>query len=844
MSDKFPHLADTQYPDLANSNVWQYENNFDYSKFDDVQMHIKICSVPWDLGEVHVGLVSVPMGNVIGWESKKERDNYLDGLEGIEFDTHYRCYHDGETIKLPLPYEYMALHNYIIVDYSRPPVEFNDGTGISRFLFFIRDLKQLSINTTQCEIKRDTWSMFINDIDFSYMQFERGHYPLAKSATVEKYLQSPINHTDYLLTPDVSYGEALKTHEVGKLIENSIECWYVIACTSNPRSTDWGSGTAASKYPKSEKPWNTPANSKSHTEQDCPSYFIFAISKNNIETFWENIQNDTPQFMQSVVAVYLISKELAYAEVNFTFGNVTCHLLKRYTDIKNIGELNKELFNYPDSAKELTKLYTSPYCHIEFTDGEGNTAKVQLENISSNELQVVRYLSIAYPFCNVKTYLHGIGGEDRKNVKYYALNERNFDYSGKWYNYVWSHDIPTYGIFESSYKNNYYSQWFNRYSNWNTARNNADVTKTVSDKNADASKTIADTSANAAIENTAVQNACNVAVTDDANSKVTISTQKTNDCMTAEIANDNYLLRKLANASASAAVQSASISSNANVQTTLNSAQSGIITATISGFGGLLSGGDIAGNALNALAGIANSAVNYQTASTNASISSGAVIASSYVGANLTETQAQSNADRNDTKNTNQVIMNNAMRDIQIAYNSTVTNQNNSAATAITANNAATAKTNATTQKTITKENNVTIKNNSYENADFLVAAQKNNAGMQAPLIHGQFTNGDYQAVKPRGIWASIITQPDDCILQAASEFKRFGYFWDGSVKFETFNVMSKFSYWKVKDIWAIAKNLPDAWVDEIRNFLLKGVTIWRKPEYIGHTGIDENERS
>ena len=229
MSDKFPHLADSQYPNLANSNVWQYENNFDFSKFDDMQMHIKICSVPWDLGEVHVGLASIPMGNVIGWESKEQRDNYLDSLDGIEFDTHYRCYHDNETIKLPLPYEYMALHNYIIVDYSKPPVEFADGSGISRFLFFIRDLKQLSINTTQCEIKRDTWSMFINDIDFSYMQFERGHYPLAKSASVDEYLQAPVKNNDYLLTPDVSYGEPMKPNEIGYLIENDEDCYYVIA---------------------------------------------------------------------------------------------------------------------------------------------------------------------------------------------------------------------------------------------------------------------------------------------------------------------------------------------------------------------------------------------------------------------------------------------------------------------------------------------------------------------------------------------------------------------------------------------------------------------------------------
>ena len=92
MSDRYPHLKDTQYPNLANSNVWQYEQNFDFEQFNDIQMHIKVCNVPWDIGEVHVGLKSIPMGNVVGWESKEERDAYLDRLQGIEWDTAYRAY--------------------------------------------------------------------------------------------------------------------------------------------------------------------------------------------------------------------------------------------------------------------------------------------------------------------------------------------------------------------------------------------------------------------------------------------------------------------------------------------------------------------------------------------------------------------------------------------------------------------------------------------------------------------------------------------------------------------------------------------------------------------------------
>lgn len=34
----FPHLKDTRFPDLGNVDVYKYQNDFDYARYDAAQM--------------------------------------------------------------------------------------------------------------------------------------------------------------------------------------------------------------------------------------------------------------------------------------------------------------------------------------------------------------------------------------------------------------------------------------------------------------------------------------------------------------------------------------------------------------------------------------------------------------------------------------------------------------------------------------------------------------------------------------------------------------------------------------------------------------------------------------
>lgn len=859
MSEKFPHLNDTKFPNLSNVNVWQYQNNFDYEKFNDIQMHIKVCSVPWDLGEVHVGMRSIPMGNVVGWESEDQRDEYLNALDGVEWDTNYRSYHDNDTIRLDIPYEYMTYFNYLIIDYSEPIVSRPDIKPIKRWLYFIRDLKQISLSTTQCEIKRDSWSMFINDVSISHMVMERGHYAMAKSATVDKYLEYPKANTDYLLTPDVSYGSPSVNTQVGMFNANGEECYYVIACNGSPNSDAWGD------YQKDG--WRVVAQPRKTTEQQFPSYYIFAIDYSNFDAFWDNITQQVPQFVSTVKCVYLMSKTLVEVQNEFTFVGIKCYHLKAKNGYSHIGTFDKDSFGY-GRFEDVTKLYTSPYCYLELTDGEGNNIRVNIEDCHSNSVELCNYISIAYPYVSIKSYLTSVGDSVNRDVSYFALTERSFSTRGQWWRYFWDQKIPTFAIIEGSKTNSEYSGWYSRLSNKTQTEASADAANTISRQNARLTRSMTTNSAAGAVSNTDTQNLANSNITSNANTKLDEIAKLTNDLETATIENSNTLINALANADADAKIQSASISASAGLQTAMNSANAGVATSAIGAVagiaGGAVSSGGIGaiGGAIGGVASVASSAVNAQTTVTNAQINSGAQVGTAYVGANLTTTQAEKNVSANQTRNTNQNKFNTSNAGYQKSYNSKVTSEQNAAAAAISSLNSSVAKNNALRQYigvmggtaeslgsdyanaiTIDKGSAEISKDLSYDNVATANKYSTREMWMNAPIEHGTFENGNSQAVKPIGIWCELVTQPSDCIAQAGIEMKRYGYMYDGVVDFETFNVMSKFSYWKCKDIWMIAKNLPDAFVDEIRNYLLEGVTVWADPDYIGNTSVFENAR-
>jgi hypothetical protein len=909
--DKYPHLKDTSFPNAANVDVFKYENTFDYSAFDDIQMTVKLISVPWDLGEVHVGLRSIPMGNVVGWESVAERDAWLDSQEGEVYESKYRSYHDGDTIKIPVPYEYAQYRNYLVIDYSRPPVTGTDGAGISRWLYFIRDIRKASMSATEATLQIDAWSMFINSINFSHMVLERGHYAMAKAASVTDYLAKPIANTSYLTTPDVSYGAPSRIKELGFINEQEGDNCYVIACTGNPEGDNWGTYDTDG--------WRIDVQGNGHYEQKTPSYFCFAIDSEDVGDFWVNVRDTCPQFMATVKCVYLISKSLVYYAKDFTFCKTSCHMIHRNDDVlAEFGTLTKELFNY-GKYSEVTKLYTAPYCHIEVSDGEGKTTKINIEDCASGTLKAYRYLSIAYPYASVRSFLAGIGDDTEHDVTYTEITARNFKYSGSWWDTIWEHNIPTYAIIEGSFKANQYNSWYsykNSEEQLELSQNaELDITKTKLAVNRD----MVNDSMGLAKYTTTISNTLNEdmvtgstsesysvkfyeidptlgsdsepqldAVTYEfkgggANASLEANSQLSTYLSAKQTQYSNRVVKETQLAEAETREKTVAIANLASTTTTANSASvtqysannsawAGVAGSSIGGVTGTYSGGSsgiesaggIISASLSGALGQLTANTSASIANVNASINANSATANAAVITNLDVTVSQLTRDTNGLNLSQSSKYTAKAAAVQKARNKYVLEKQTAAATKTTAANAASSNHNYQMTKalalggdysfyaaggdgtvssdTVAQADATYYRNKTLQNKSLAkqIERDKDASRMRAPIEHGTYSGGS-GAVKPRGLWANVVTQPSDAIAQAGTEMLRYGYYWDGAVDFETFNVMSKFSYWKVRDIWATAQHLPDAWVDLVRNLLLEGVTVWSKPEYINKTSVFDN---
>ena len=899
MAKNFPHINDTTFPNASNVNPYAFQNNFDFSQYADTQMKIKVMSVPWDLGEVHVGLKSIPLGNVVAFESEAERNEWLDKQPGIAYETRYRSYHDKSEIKLPIPYEQVILNNYIVIDYEPIPGTEQDVNRISRWLFFIREAEAESINSTVCRIQRDSWTMFCQDIDINYLLLERGHAPMFAAPTPEAYLEAPIDGNEYLLTEDYNYGEASRTNEASRVILNDGEIWACIA-TSADVTKDWGLKGAGT--------WNVPATT-GNTQDGNLAPNVYAINPDDLPTFWKNVSSQCPQFLQTVLGVFFVPDKLVTRGGFTTFCGVKLNKLLRNEAEFELVLPSVEDFDYPEDYKKITKLYTSPYSYLELTDEEGDTREIKIEDCSG-ALTVRTAVSLAFPWLNVSAHIDGLGSTEKASINFKNLENNSFTYGGRWYDTLKSWNIPVMAVYQSAAEVYDYATDFDRktekdnayrsadaaYTNaetdakltTDTADNDATLATETADNDATLTTDTASISAKAATDTAAKQAANTKSNATAANTAATSATTTQNTASQAmlkvnqSIANNDTLLgNKLNEALQAWNAGYSRVSQNIEQDAAIQSAAVGIASNFVSS----TASGALTGGAAGAMVGAAMGGLSGVTTGLQTAISINESYAKTEAGITNSEKQLTATNDNNFDRFYNRAYGSadasssadggeNKLNRLEREANSAVTTANNTARTTTAANDASTTtataditatatKDTATKQAANIKANAKLNASNTTANAELNATATKtkaaldqktakdntdesvNNKVAQAalgePVTRGTYANGENSTTRPKGYFLNVITQSKSAIAQAATQFLRYGYRYNGMWKFNGFNIGKRYTYWKCSDLWLTAPNLPDAYVDEIRNYLLQGVTVWRKPEYINHTSITDN---
>lgn len=786
MSERFPHLTNNEssFPDLESVNVYQYDNDFNYNRYDYTQMKVTVCTVPWDMGEAHVGNRTIEgIGNVVAFADKAARDAWFASIPASEcyrFETKFKDLHRDNVIDIPLPFDIAARYNYIAVEYSLfandgSPVQYENADGLRKWFWFIREVEFLSPNATRVHLMIDAWQTFIYDIEIGAMMLERGHAPMFNT-TVAQYLADPNDNCADLLAPDVNYGNNAISKHQSAFVLNDANMVCLVVSSANPfQAAQWGS--------KANNDWNVHANGHFQT-QGVPSLCAFALDPANLSQWLFNIDANFPQFMQTIRAISFVADKLVTLGNSYTFAGYSIYEVTSSYTQHDLYALAKADFGYPAKYAEIAKLYTYPYAYIEVTDENGNVNEIHVED-TNGRLQVETAVNLVFPWLNITANLTGVGKSARAAINFKNVTDRTFYVQGNWYDYVSNWQIPTYVVTQDPSIANDYDTHFDRAQQALAANNqytseiaNADTQKANSDL------VIAANDAMLAINNTALLGGSNSA--DTYNDEIYDSDQR--------------YVAATTNNQVAATEQLGAIAATSGVANAAMSAAGSLATGNVMGAVGAIGGGIIDGVS---------------------------TVASTAVGVNLTTSQATETGNRN-ARNRSAARSDNYRRyGIAETVNNDTTDTQNDLTEGTTDNSVATSKANS---------------GRTLNTAQSAIANQIAQAALNDAREFGQAGNGENATTRPMGLFANVVTQNDYAIRRAGDEFLRYGYMFGGLWPFNgNWNVGKHFTYWKASDFWITGLSVPDMYVDRIRFFLFGGVTVWRNPSDIGNTTIYEN---
>ena len=635
---------ESAFPDVSNIKTYQYDNKYDYSKFDTVQMNIMLCKVPWDMGEAHIGNRTISgIGNVVHFGTKEARNAWFDAIpdnECFRFATKYKELHRDNHIDVPVPFDVAAKYNYVAVFHEMMasavnPVAYEDANGLREWFWFVREVEFLSPNTTRLHLLNDAWQTFIYDMTIPYMMLQRGHAPMV-DVTATNYLADPISNCSYLLEREELDVTAPRiTTATKEHVFNTGTMYAVVVTTANPKGT-WGT--------KADGTWNVPS-SQSYID-GTPSYYAFAVAASSFNSFITSVNE---QFLQTVQAVCFVSSDMITLGTAFTFGGVSCYPVSTGYKSATIATLTKADFSYPLKYAEVAKLYTFPYSVVKLTDSDGNETDIRIED-TNGKITLDYCVSLVYPWLKINGHVNSVGKATAKNVTFSNVTSRTMPIGGNWHDLLVSLDIPTFAVTQSAGAVNDYATHFDR-AQQALAGDNAQLNQQATGDNL--------------VANAGVTTAANTAVTTAGNTS----------------ASAGYVSTVLYNSGMATAANiivsnNATSTIQANEQQGAIGAASGAITSAVSGIA--------SGNPAAAAAGVVNGLVG-----------AAATLASTNVANALTSAQAANAASSNNSAASYGNGKSNADTQAQMTAATDICSANNTATTSHAANNSATIYANA-----------------------------------------------------------------------------------------------------------------------------------------------------
>lgn len=781
------------FPNLDNVDVYRYDNTLDYSRFKPTA-RLKMCNVPWR-GQYD---------DVVKFDDDAARDAWFDALEGevVNLETMFNVRPDGAS-KVPVPVTSAQGYNYLVVDLPRmtsdaQPLAYAAGERKRRYFYFIQDAQQLSPNSTRLILTLDVWTTYINEMQFDYVLLERGHAPVAASSVAD-YLANPRDNSAYLLSDDVNTGGEPFVERARAVKNYSAETQRACIATYADLQCDIGTA-AAPKVPAISEP----------DVSGVLAPRVYSVAVGDIQLFLRALEANAPWMKSTVLGVFFAPSDLLTQSAPFTLWGVSVTILNAVQKIEPFMHPGVADFGYPAQAAGFAKLYTYPYAAIRIGDERGQTSTVRIEDLGANGIQLASAVNLVMPYISIDARLLGIAGAT-DSLTFQTIEGRTYSYGGAWGEYLKSWNLPVMQVSQSAASRAAYTTVYSR-AHARLAADNALASSLASNATAN---TNANNSAKNITDNNAINTAANTAVTKNANDWALTGASASNKKLSADCKADN-----------AASTAMTGLQNDVVAITTANN-NAAAIASTVGAVvtGGLT--GDPKSATSAAIGGVSDLAVSIPSANAAAAISQSSNSAAVAV--------AQTNALQ---KTLNAANYTAEVWGVQNNASTSATTLRNEASTKVAANNAAVTSTNAANTKATGDAN----ANRAYATAIDAISAGLKQAGVAAPAQFGAGANGQSSATAPRALFAQVVTQRECDIMNAASAFARYGYTLMREFSMERMQVMRHFTYWKCAEVWCSGNgNALEGAQGAIKDILIRGVTVWSKPEEIGHVSIYDN---
>lgn len=433
MAKSYPRLTQTigTFPHTDNGDVWRTESPFDYHVWD-VDTVVTVLHASWDAQYL----------NVVDFSDREKRDAWFDTKKGDTTSfvlTTQTTLLPSDTVRLPIPYDVLMRYNYLWVEMPALPVPNEDADNDRKFGFFINDVSQIAPSTTECRLSLDYWTTFIDSTSINYMMLERGHAPMAAAPTPSQYLTNPLDSSELLLTPDVDFGtpEQKRTNYAGG--------WYL-----------FDEGTTYAVFATNGRIFDT--NWGTNDEYEIPGVFApsnggiagcdyLGIDANSLYDFVAAVRSQRAWFFESILAVYYIPAKMVTTSDPFDFCGFSCFTVYPQRSVEAFASLNVDAFGYDDKYKGITKLYTSPYSHLEITDNTGKTTEIRIENMTSASISIQDSLTMAGSLITADAYVIGLSG-DTRNISQKFTGTVSSIVNSAGYTALTSWDLPQFAVYQ------------------------------------------------------------------------------------------------------------------------------------------------------------------------------------------------------------------------------------------------------------------------------------------------------------------------------------------------------------------------------------------------------------